>query len=337
LSDCHGHMRTIEDLKRIWNSLRKKNPSYTELMRELTKRPFIDAPVEVVAAALQPRLVSIQEKIAGKTILEYISDGALLNTTKGESDFIPHLSPVYLMQWATRKIKALGEYFELLHAGDEGPLKAIQIAFCLDKMLGLETNFNWPQFEEFHVYWELLHRILCNTRVDLGAFYSKKPIGCVFNAGWKHGLVKQLSSHFGAAVSGGELSDPLSALFLCAPENPGFDAVSFEQVEPGKVLAICYEMKYSRPGAGTSLSADDVKKKVKLTEASFPTGLKVGSYEVVEHRLVIAAYRQASVDTKTAAKDVIVLDRDDLNLVYSPSLASRPQFGAVQVDTPGKA
>ena len=94
-------------------------------------------------------------------------------------------------------------------------------------------------------------------------------------------------------------------------------------------------MKFSGPPASTRLTLDDVQRSVDLTRQQFvDCEYTIGTTSVDPSDVVFifAAYRNVQQKTDDKKTDVLwpanalVLDRDDLQRLYGPSLYHRPQF-----------
>jgi hypothetical protein len=115
-----------------------------------------------------------------------------------------------------------------------------------------------------------------------------------------------------------------------AEGNPRFDLLSVE----GQV-AVTVECKFSAPDATTSLSLTDIKAKQDLTHEALATIdfvdddglLQKLNFEPKNIIQVFCAFRDVGENlAKKAPQNCIVLTRTDLCRLYSPTLASRPQF-----------
>jgi len=202
-------------------------------------------------------------------------------------------------------------------------------------MLKLEPNFTWKQFEIFHANWECLRRSLLGEHAStLPEFYlmpkdmmslskrKKKLPKISFSKKERVEALQHDLRNEDIKQHKDELIEDGQELVLMPKNlnNPGFDALALEKLEGGNGLAaICFEMKFSNPGAKTTLDQEDVDEKWELTKEAFkgtgPTPF-----------LVVAAWRDHNLDKIQQGGSVIVLNKEDLERLFTPSLATRPQF-----------
>jgi len=123
----------------------------------------------------------------------------------------------------------------------------------------------------------------------------------------------------------------------CLVSNPGFDIVNFEQstddTRKAEPIVICAECRFSDPASTTSQNKDEIKNKRSLTVAQFrpyfEEGKQLDGHTVKEENLflVVCAFRDVNNNVSAhLPQNTIVLDRDMLKTLYTPSLAARPQF-----------
>jgi len=231
-----------------------------------------------------------------------------------------------------------------LSATVSGQGEAYAVARAIMAMLDLEPNFTWQQYEQFHAHFEILKRTLFSgtlvtvSGIYLGAAQAANSNDPSFRLSCKSSVCKW-PSHFPHSLTSNPESNPaFSAEFLAQhvfiphAGNPGFDLAYFEKSEKGDPIIICVECRFSEPTAATKLNRDAVLEKRKNTIEQFRPyfeGVSLGGLTVTEENLflVICAFRYVTKNAKTnLPKNTLVLDRDMLVSLYSPSLASRPQF-----------
>eukprot|EP00026_Physarum_polycephalum_P013206 Phypoly_transcript_13585.p1 GENE.Phypoly_transcript_13585~~Phypoly_transcript_13585.p1 ORF type:complete len:237 (+),score=19.20 Phypoly_transcript_13585:123-833(+) len=124
------------------------------------------------------------------------------------------------------------------------------------------------------------------------------------------------------------------------PYGPAFEIVSHIRKllgpgQPVEPIVICTECRFSAPTANTYISKRKVQKKCELTVEQFrpyfAKGAQLDGFTLKEDNLflVVCAFRNVRKDAltdKELPKNTIILNRDRLKALYTPSLASRPQF-----------
>eukprot|EP01012_Entosiphon_sulcatum_P049044 TRINITY_DN6763_c1_g1_i2.p1 TRINITY_DN6763_c1_g1~~TRINITY_DN6763_c1_g1_i2.p1 ORF type:complete len:268 (+),score=37.90 TRINITY_DN6763_c1_g1_i2:393-1196(+) len=259
-----------------------------------------------IAAALRGNSIVYETKIGASTFRQLIAAGVYLNAMEPGLEFqdVPKLSPLLLLMWAAEK----------LPAGRAAWSQEQRVAFCFTKMFYLEPNFTWQQYELFHAYWELLMRAAFDGEVRaLADHYHVAGESPSLKLNWKPRLDK-MPHHFATVMKTDliEQADLQAGSYLPAAGNPGFDIITLEGH-----LALCFECRFSDPLAATKLSEKEIGAKCRLTSEQL-------SAHTGSHFLVIAAYRDSS--SVGMMTDCVVLDRSQLDKVYTPSLNSRPQF-----------
>jgi len=325
----------------IWSKHQYSNRNYSFFLTKLLKK--VSFPV-LSYAVVRPALVGDKvaldlSPIPGKTYRELIADGVYINVLSiQKKKFIPLLSPIQLIKWANdhepgrQKAKSTEE----------------QVAYCILQMLQLEANFGWKEYEKFHAQWEVMIRYLLGgeswslMEIYANAIYSQKFVDMDWTLTPKSQGVIRLDHHF-AVTARNPIEGAFSFVFLPANGNPGFDALIFEQGLSKKSFALCVECRFSGVDSSTLLSLDDVTCKRNLMVREFKDFLakpktkktpslceqSLGSSLTEEDLyLVVCAYRQLKADITAAdlPANVVVLDRQTLDCLYSPSLCFRPQF-----------
>jgi hypothetical protein len=364
IADCIGHFRIMEDLKMLWKKPESKRDSYATLTSNLGRAidpKYRSLTLPLLKAALLGAPVAPTEIVPGETATfgAFIQDGTLLNTpgnstnsgyldaskSKPETDsilydtpekFVPRVSPLQLLLFAHANIthKFREEYV---------------YASVIKSMLDLEPNFNWQQYEKFHAHWENLVRLVHGDRLHTitslygGELKTGSPNPSFYPSAMSPDL------YYWPTDFPSEKSKPVpdfrpgtlsQSTILPATNNPGFDIVRFEtrraddkyKLEP---IVICTECRFSDPTAKTYLSKGEVQEKHALTVKQFhpyfAKGATLDGFTLKEDNLflVVCAFRNVrknALDDKELPPNTIVLDRDRLKALYTPSLASRPQF-----------
>lgn len=126
------------------------------------KSLFLDAQkynlltLDVVKAALSGKTFQLTGtpdnalKANRRMFAQYIQDGIYLNNLgSGGTTVVPSLSPLFLMIFARMN----------------ADVKEQKVAKAIVKMLELEPNCGWKQYEHFHAHWEMLYRILFHGKM----------------------------------------------------------------------------------------------------------------------------------------------------------------------------
>lgn len=108
ISDCSGHLRSLETLKEVWDECKEENYSYTNLIQEIGKRmesKYSELSIDLIREALRGYPVDSSHSPDGKhSYAEYLAKGFYLNAPDQPSEFIPRISPLQLLLYAHKKI-----------------------------------------------------------------------------------------------------------------------------------------------------------------------------------------------------------------------------------------
>lgn len=308
---CGGHARTLESLKTFYTATKATcialdYPRFLLLFcQDLLNVNVLRLTLPLVLCALRNKPVELEFRPTSSacTIRQYIRDGYFINNLVGNEDYvIPIVSPLGLLYFAQQ-------------AESTSAIVEQKLAACLTSMIQINPT-HWQDYEKFHANWEAVARLiimgeekfsfrewyhqpkLCNTTLS---FYvggqEMKSVAIV-------GMVDDLPARH----------DLDQEVFLMdfTKNNPGFDIVIFEQ----KKVVVAIECRFSKPDATTILSSTEVKNKHTLaTEAirqHFGAETKI--------LLVVAAYRKVA-DIMVLPANTIVLSREELDTLYSPSLS----------------
>jgi hypothetical protein len=132
--------------------------------------------------------------------------------------------------------------------------------------------------------------------------------------------------------------------------NSGFEMVTFEKKVGGGYIAINIECKFSWPNSTTTLSSSEIYNKYESTERKYlnhvikepqmitrsdkkvsqanntPVG-KLGMTKEDIYLVVISWRKVGKLEPNVVDnKNIIVVEKENLEKIYSPSLVSRPQF-----------
>jgi hypothetical protein len=277
----------------------------------------------MVTLALAGTYVSLSDQVnmfggLKRTVSQCISAGYYLNSlTGGEKTVIPQLSPLILRAFARAEIS-------------NPPLKSF--CECILNMLNLETNFHAKLYEKFHANWEVLIRLI----KDIG-----KPISLLKFYGIEARdtdptpILQFLPKEKIVEVKKRDLTtDDIGNRFVILPQfinTPGYDIALGEQRVDGSPFVIALQCKWSHENATTTLS------KAEVTTAW--TNMTKELVAIPEERLflVALAWRNTTKDLNTLHTQdipgtdpqkhrILVLNKEQLQQLYSPTLIQRPEF-----------
>jgi len=224
VSDCGGHARTLEGLRKLWMSGPTIRRNYAELMSELVKTSYLPRLDDSVALpALRAQMIPLWKVISAdrETFRSLIAGGSYLNVMSVESTTdVPRVSLAYLRRWA-------------VHGSGHPSIKPLIELLKLDAA----PQFNWQYFENFVAnfiwldravrvkakYHGVISEHLRNFPDDLDSEDHQK----VFFR--RKSGVKRLKNH---VVS--ELGKYDSAfVYTTGDGNPGFDCFTVDQQQGG--------------------------------------------------------------------------------------------------------
>ncbi|CAB4441815.1 unnamed protein product [Rhizophagus irregularis] len=357
ISDCNGHPRTLEKFYKLLNGSNTtlKTNNFATLIEELTKSIdtwFSNISFSVVKLALLGKEVDLERtlKVKGKdlSIKDLISTGIYINSVTEQSNVtsvIPTLTLVSL-------------YYFCMTNSEDGDAKTV--AKTLKNILLLEDYFDFRSndgkaFESFHMNWELLYRTLHDDgmEINLPEIYGLDQEGVKIKIQRKEIVKLPRDREFPNNEICDEKNNIIKDLekYIFVPmksNNSGFEMVIFEKKVGGGYIAINIECKFSWPKSNTSYS--DIQKKYKSTVDKYLNHIKtepqmktrstkmelqatntpVGKLEMTKDDiyLVVISWRNvANLDSDIRRnKNIIVVKKENLEKIYSPSLVSRPQF-----------
>lgn len=109
IADCNGHFGSLETLWRLWSWIKEEDPSYSRLIRCLAgemESKYSSLKLPHVRAALLGLPQGYNDKVPGlpHTYGEYIEMGVFHNTIEHIHYFVPRVSPLQLILFATNHI-----------------------------------------------------------------------------------------------------------------------------------------------------------------------------------------------------------------------------------------
>ncbi|CAG8829370.1 27933_t:CDS:2, partial [Gigaspora margarita] len=306
IADCNGHPRTLEKFYQLLHDdIALNTDVYSSLIERLAKNLdplFGRISFSIVKMALlgkiTPLICEIETTLGTLTLRDLISSGIYINSLTDNNEtfkVIPTLSPVGL------------QYFCMFSKNDVND-DAKTVAKILRELLTTEYSFDdevmdGKPFERFHANWELLYRALRDDEKEIS---------------------------------------------LCEIY------VIFEQkVGDTGYIAINIECKVSYPGRTTKLSNNEIKEKYEHTknkyyshvryerqkirnspmnweEGKFYDRSAVGKLKMTidDIYLVFVAWRDVEpLDNEIKNnKNIIIVKRENLKEIYTPSLVTRPHF-----------
>ena len=334
ISDVGGHPRSLEILNNVL--LKELVPSVEpKCLQEAVVRQFSEkwpaiAPLEAVKVALRGRPVALNQMVGHQTVEEHISYGVFLNSevsiNKRAEDIVPRSS---IMQ--IRSIKRVEQ-------------EDLVLMRCLNAVvLQKRANFQPEELEVFHGNWEvMIRRLGVSGQMNLAEFYSrslgsemKRPVAAsqvMIDFSQKPDGLLRFDDARSAYRSGpGQNTDyfwSCRAVFLGAPRQPGFGLFTIERKASGDGYVVIFvNNKYSNPSAKSTLDEDDLNHCWKGCKGFLGNpvfeDLKITAADCF---LVMAAWRTIELEQQNLNSRIIVLGREDLAELYTPSLITRPQF-----------
>jgi hypothetical protein len=156
ISDCNGHPRSLEAVFKAFDSLPDIHlQTHSEIMtlaNSLYEGGTSPVQHDLLKCALKGLPVNLTTTIDKKTMSSWLASGILINTNVKHTDFeiIPQIS-----------------FFAML-------LYTMKVNTTLSRVLAdiLSIGFGWNAFEQFHLKWELLMRLVYEeTSINFSTLY----------------------------------------------------------------------------------------------------------------------------------------------------------------------
>ncbi|GES76038.1 hypothetical protein GLOIN_2v1783590 [Rhizophagus clarus] len=348
ISDCNGHPRTLESLYELLskNNTALETYNFATIIEVLTKeiRPWYgDITFSIVKLALLGEPVDLKRKVEVKdkelSVKDLITSGIYINSVTEDTTnlkVIPTLSLVSLY------------YFSMTNDEDGNAktvAKMLKDIFLVEDYFDLKSN-DGKTFEMFHMRWELLYRALHHKdgmEMDLHEIY-----GLPSRKGIKIGIQRKNIVELQKDIEfpqNGEIRDRKGNIikdlekYVFIPTkltNNGFEMVMFEKKTEGGYIAINVECKFSYPDSVSKLSSDKIRKKYKSVRTKYFSHVKSDSETIIgelgmtidDIYLVMVTWRDMGKldDDIMNNKNIIIVEKKNLEVIYSPSLVSRLQF-----------
>ncbi len=344
IAECGGHPRSLERLYSRMNNVPGALLDYDAqaLMAPVCEQlyQYYDNPkaYELIKVALRGELFPLTEEINynGRHPLSYyITLGYFSNQLESvteERTVVPRIPPMVLRCFAHAPAVAKSE----------GDVRAV--AECLRKMFAQTANFTGYSYETFHAWWEVLNRIVRKTQGDetLASLYdieSEDSEGLPQIHVNRKTKVQVLEGYFPPPNTTGMTAEALMDLVVM-PEhknNRGLDTAIFEKKSSGHgYISININTKHSQMGAKTYLTRASVESAKKKMDDAYAPHVEGGAHygkspvgqlglAASDVYLVIPSWRKVSEKWDTIPERVIILRREQLKSLYSPSLYPIPQ------------
>ncbi|CAG8570192.1 40706_t:CDS:2 [Gigaspora margarita] len=366
IADCNGHPRTLEEFYQLLNDdIALNTDVYSSLIERLAKNLgslFGRISFSIVKMALLGKITSliceIETTLGTLTLRELISSGIYINslTDKNETfNVIPTLSPVSLQYFCM---------FNKNDVNDDAKTVAKILRDLLTTEYSFDDEvMDGKPFERFHANWELLYRALRDERKEMSLYeiYGLEHIDQPkIELGRKIGIVKVENVEFPPSdeiydIEGKPIENFVNCVLVpTKTNNCGFDMVIFERkFNDTGYISINIECKFSYPGRMTKLTTNEIKEKYKHTKNKYFNHVR---YEIQKTRNSIVSWETGSFyDRSTIGKlkmaindiylvfvvwrdmeplddeiknnkNIIIVTRENLKKIYTPSLVARPLF-----------
>ncbi|GES92830.1 hypothetical protein GLOIN_2v1783590 [Rhizophagus clarus] len=366
ISDCNGHPRTLESLYSLLNGnetvLKTANfAAIIEMLINKITNDYITFPV--VKLALLGEYVRLDEEVAVTTknvlmVKDLITSGVYINSLTNIEDstqVIPTLNLVGLYYFCTKN-KVVGDA--------KAVAEILKNIFHTEDYFDTGSN-DGKAFEKFHMNWELLYRALQDSteeknEADLHEIYGLPSQGVKIITQRKNIVKLQRDIEFSPNgdiidIKGNVIEDQDLEKYMFVPiksNNSGFEMAMFEKKANGRgYIAINIECRFSWPDSETTLSNKIVDKynrmktkylphvksgpqmvrrskgsEVELTDSRTCIG-KLGMV-IEDIYLILVVWRNIGTLSREVMdnENIIVVKKENLEKIYSPSLVSRPQF-----------
>ena len=295
----------------------------------------------MVTTALRGELVDLTHTLDGVTVEQLIADGVFLKSevvVTSPTGFVPRLSIMHLRVFVNATFDRQDAESKLV--------KSVRAT-----ALRCKTNFNFNDLIFFHAQWEVLTRLVGWTgQMTLAKFYGRRE-ELVMPWSAKHVVIDFCEKTIGAVTWMNEQSifsscapkPSCQAVYTARGGQPGFDMVTFERKVGGGYVAIFVETSYSEPRSTMLLRSEGPRKKLaeclKWLDSDglqLKTAMKL---KVQDCFLVLASWRDGNPtaiqkrESGDPESHILVLGRQDLTHLYTPTLISRLQL--IRGDTLG--
>ena len=344
ISDCNGHPHTLKLLNDTYNNPRFGWPellsfhlpylAYRDMLQSLGFGININLSIDEVVPALLCMKVQLSDKawFSERTYSDLVAEGRYINS-KGEDMYvIPTLSYIALYRFAVFAEFSESEIVQL-------------IGRHLRDIILHDFNFN-QSFEHFHAHWEALRRtvqfyydtkIHHPTRLRSILDYYNNPFGYWLYTALYNRHEFATSSFMVGPTELKQLDHQwrvdtvlsMDNVIMPGDNNPGFDlAIPVSGVDGNGIANTqlqLIELKYSQPQCNSTIDMIEIRNKHKQAMKCIGNNMLVNNVY-----LIFVCYRNLQLElkgkTEELPRNVLVLDRNDLDRLYGPSLVSRPHL-----------
>ena len=285
----------------------------------------------MVRMSLSGRSVDFKEVVGDFTVEDLMAQGVFLNSEVDlmrPRNFVPRLSIMRLRVF---------EMTELFFGDDKNLIACIKVT-----ALRSVPEFHFTNLEVFHAHWEMLVRLVgWAGQMSLADFYRRDGLSVMPRTTEKvtidfcaktDGVIAASDER---SIFGGLSAMPsCQAVYLAHSGQRGFDMVMFEKKVGGGHVAIFVDTKYSQRNAETYLKRTDLGQKWDSCLEWCRSSQAIRALKVVPEEcfLVMASWRigNPAKFRRDLLLDhdsrILLLDRNDLTSLYTPTLVSRPHW-----------
>ncbi|RHZ53390.1 hypothetical protein Glove_442g7 [Diversispora epigaea] len=338
---------------------------YSSLIERLAKNLkqwFSPITFSIIKKALLGDAISLACEIENTwrtyTLRDLISTGIYINSLTDDDEalnVIPTLSPVGLQYFCIFNKNNTNNDVKTV-------TKILRDLLTTEYSFDDEVMDGKP-FERFHANWELLYRVLRDEgmKISLCMIYGLPDIDQPeIELRHKIGIARLESKEFPPPdeicdAAGKSIENFVNYVLIPTKKNNGgFDMVIFERkVGDTGYIAINIECKFSYPKSATKLSNNEIKVKYEHTRNKYLSHVRYdskrtrkstmewnkGTYydcsdvgklkmTIDDIYLVFVAWRDVEPLNNEIKnnKNIIIVKRENLEKIYTPSLVTRPQF-----------
>lgn len=358
IAECGGHPRTLQYLyqRLALDPVALTKMGHDDLVVDIVDRLFpyfgTAEAFELVRIALRGDLIPLNQNITvgelTKPLSDYIRVGYFVNqleTTRDRVEVIPRILPMVLYCFARA----------LTRPGVPADHDARNVATCLVKMFAASASSHTSSsYEAFHSWWEVLHRIVrfpSEGRVEtLAGLYRiqgwdnspailvrRKTLGVLLTSNYFPPEDDQaIVTNTGASLTKDDLLR--SVIVSLRHDNPGIDIALFEEKPSGDgCISLGSNMKHTLEGTKNNLKPGrDINPAVKNTAKAYSAHVKGGKYydkspigklkmDAQDVFIIIASWRNVAKNRSPVKGQLIILTREHLKRLYTPSLYPIPQ------------
>jgi len=352
-----GHPRTlswiIAYMNRNLQSTAEFNALFLQILNYMDENDF-KYNAKSIKYVLKAESVKLTDKIEGedsKTVSNYIEESFFLNTVQHDARAIIPYTSVYAL-YGFADLSNSNKMASVLNSDEDRKFfKGISLPLK-DLLITGDDGF---EFEKFHLNWEIIRRIIEPTKLPP---YFPSVLRDKFKLVPQVRKNNKFTQQFYNAVQNLDITDYQGTVLTFANNNRGFDMMIVEKLQSSapEFLLITIECKYSTPNSGTSISADelikkytdtneDLKKISNLKNIGFSNlniqtnnifqvfiiyrHLETGFYENLANFFQLKREKRDTQSWKeliAIEKNVIIVESEELDTIYGPSLAFLGKF-----------